>query len=207
MRLKHIFFLFVTVLLLTTNCVVANTNKLPGMLDVIKTFDLTLYPGGTSGYYAASYKSSLPIEKNCLPTVGFNAEKYTLFSSIYYLLPEGDLLKFHATTATKQYHHYLGWPMQVIMIYPNGKLEKHILGKDLVRGQKLQLTVESNTYVAIMLYPPKSKSKIKKLANKKYAFIGCSSSPSWAVEDCTRACRKQLINKFPQHSKIIKQFT
>ena len=193
-------------LFITSNITIANAAKLPSTQDIIKKFNLISYPGGTSGYYAITYKSIVPVDKASLLSNGFKAEKYTLSSASYYLLPETHLLKFHATKATKQYHHYLGAPMMVIMIHPNGKLEKIILGKNILHNQQSQLTIPGNTYVAAVLY--KSNKKTQKLTNSnKYAFIGCTTAPSWEIEDCIRASRQDLIKQFPRHKKIIKQFT
>lgn len=201
MSFKYKISLIIIFLVLVPNFAVANINQLPTVSQVVEKLGLDLYAGGTSGYCASTYKAMEQIERKNLP-VGFKAEKYSLSSSIYYLLPEGNILKFHATKAAKQFHHYLGSAMRIIMIHENGALEEVILGKDILNKQQLHLNVPANTYLAAVLY----KSKIKN-TQLEYVLIGCTTSPSWENEDCIRATTKELTDKFPKHAKIIRQFT
>lgn len=180
---------------------ILNSMQLPTMEQVVKKLKLNLYPDGSSGYYGEIYKAPEYIAKKHLPTE-FKAGKYSLSSSIYYLLPEKNILKFHATTANKQFHHYLGSAMQIIMIHMNGALEKVILGKDILANQVLHLKIPANTYVAAQVYPLQTN-----IHSLQYSLIGCTTSPSWEIEDCIRASISELIKLFPQHAEIIRQFT
>lgn len=191
-------------ILLTTNIY---ARPLPELEQIIKKLALAPYPGGKSGYSAKIYESNVKIKAKELSSL-YKAKEYGLFSSIYYLLPEDELLKFHATTAAKQFNHYLGAAMLVIIIEPNGNLKKIILGKNLMKGEVPQIIIPEGSYIAAKVY---SKSNIyrKKHLNKLklYTLIGCTTSPSWNIKDCIRANYEDLTKKFPQHEKIIKIFT
>lgn len=196
----------------------------PTISEIIDHFKLSAYPIINSGYSGLIYKSNINIKKNYLPK-GFKAKNYTLFSSIYYLLPENGKLKFHATKATKQFHYYIGEPILIIVIEPNGKLNKIILGNNLLGKEQLQLIVHENSYVAAKVYSTNNHqiNKLKNINNKfynnniyknnikdnnlKYSMIGCTTIPSWEIEDCIRPTYKELIKKFPQHKQIIAEFT
>ncbi len=178
--------------------------QFPTIDKVVEKLKLNLYPGGTSGYYGEIYKAPECIGKQYLPA-GFKAEKYSLSSTIYYLLPENHILKFHATTANKQFHHYLGGAMQIIMLHPNGTLEKVILGKEILANQVLHLKIPANTYVAASIQLTKEQGIQQQ--SIQYSLIGCTTSPSWEVEDCIRATTQELMEKFPQHEELIRQFT
>lgn len=217
--------LFIYILLFVINILsnqaiaIQPPNDNPSIKKIIKNFQLKAYPINNSGYSNLIYKSNIMLKQTHLPK-GFNAKKYALFSSIYYLLPENGKLKFHATKATKQFHHYLGEPMLIIVIEPTGKLNKVILGKNILQKEQLQLIIPGNSYVAAKVYPSnniKEQNKLKNFTyknknilnknNLKYSMIGCTTIPSWEIEDCLRANYKELIKKFPQHKKIIAEFT
>lgn len=203
-----VFLLFFVTTLLNNLAIAANSSKHiePSILDIINHFNLKPYPIKNSGYSNLIYKSDITLLNNQLPK-GFAAKKYALFSSIYYLLPENGKLKFHATKATKQFHHYLGKPLLIFIIDPDGKLSKVILGKNIAKQEQLQLIIPANSYVAAQVYTTKNHYFYNKDLNVKYSMIGCNTIPSWEIEDCIRADYKSLIKKFPQHKKIIKQFT
>jgi predicted cupin superfamily sugar epimerase len=181
--------------------IASNNVRFPTIEQVVEKLKLKLYPGGSSGYYEEIYKASEYIDKRNL-SADFKAEKYSLSSSIFYLLPENNILKFHSTVANKQFHHYLGSALQIFIIHMNGTLEKVILGKDILANQVLHLKIPANTYVAAQVYP----SKVP-MHSLQYSLIGCTTSPSWEIEDCTRVTTQELIKQFPQHTEVIRQFT
>jgi len=190
-------FLCFSILFLVGSAAIADPTSLPTVEQIIKKLDLKPYPMKNSGFYAESYKSSEKIKKENLPS-HYNAKEYNLSSSVYYLLPKGDKLKFHSTKASKQYHHYLGAPMKVIIINKKGILKEVMLGKDLLKNQQLHLTLPANSYVAAILDPSTDQNQ--------YALIGCTTTPGWEKEDCDRITTEKLINKFPQHKEKIQQF-
>ena len=44
------------------------------------------------------------------------------------------------------YHHYLGDPLEVLLLYPGGKGEVRWVGPDLAAGMRPQLFIPANTF-------------------------------------------------------------
>lgn len=72
----------------------------------------------------------------------FRRTVYTdAFSTIYYLLGAADFSALHALDATEVYHFYDGDPLRMLLLYPDGRVEQPVLGRDLAAGQRPQLVV------------------------------------------------------------------
>jgi predicted cupin superfamily sugar epimerase len=46
------------------------------------------------------------------------------------------------------YHHYLGEPLDVLLLYPDGRSEVQVVGPDLAAGMRPQLLVPGGTFHA-----------------------------------------------------------
>jgi predicted cupin superfamily sugar epimerase len=44
------------------------------------------------------------------------------------------------------YHHYLGDPLEVLLLYPDGKSEVRVVGSDLTAGMRPQLFLPGGTF-------------------------------------------------------------
>ena len=64
-------------------------------------------------------------------------------SAIYYLLTaEPDCFSaLHKLPTEEIYHFYLGDPVEMLLLYPDGRIERVILGQDLLGGQQVQFVV------------------------------------------------------------------
>ncbi|MGI5128697.1 cupin domain-containing protein [Pseudonocardia sp. CA-107938] len=67
-------------------------------------------------------------------------------SAIYYLLADGDFSALHVLTAAETYHHYAGAPLQMLLLHPDGTVERPVLGSDLAAGERPQLVVPAGTW-------------------------------------------------------------
>ena len=46
------------------------------------------------------------------------------------------------------YHHYLGDPLEVLLLYPGGESEVRVVGPDLASGMRPQLLIPGGTFHA-----------------------------------------------------------
>jgi predicted cupin superfamily sugar epimerase len=67
-------------------------------------------------------------------------------SAIYYLLAGSDFSALHVLTVAETYHHYAGAPLQMLLLHPDGSVERPVLGTDLAAGQRPQLVVPAGTW-------------------------------------------------------------
>jgi predicted cupin superfamily sugar epimerase len=82
----------------------------------------------------------------------------------------------------------------VYIINQKGKLSVKRLGRE--KDSDLQLAIEKQNWFAAELEDKKS-----------FALFGCTVSPGFEFDDFELGKRNDLIQKFPQHSALIKRLT
>ncbi len=90
-------------------------------------------------------------------------------TSIYFLLPAGEVSAWHRVDAAEIWHFYAGAPLR-LSISPDGHdVEAHDLGPDLLAGQRPQLIV-----------PPGAWQTAASLGD--WTLVGCTVSPAFEFE-------------------------
>ena len=158
--------------------------------DLIKILDLKPHPEG--GFYGEVFRSKIKIKKEALPE-RFPGDRIFL-TLIYYLLPKGAHSRFHRIKSDEIYHFYLGGPMTVVEIRPDGSLHKTIMGQDLKNEQVIHYKIHRDAWFGAYPNP-----------GTEFSLIGCSVSPGFEFEDFEIAKQEELLKQYPQHEKIIKE--
>ncbi|MBI3554996.1 MAG: cupin domain-containing protein [Deltaproteobacteria bacterium] len=88
----------------------AKGGALPGIPELVKLFNLKPHPEG--GFYAESYRARGMIDPlhRCFST------------AIYFLLLQGARSRLHRIASDELWHFYLGGPLTIEQIYPDGRL-------------------------------------------------------------------------------------
>ena len=160
--------------------------------DLISFYDLKPLPG-EGGFFRRSYTSVQKIDANQLLS---NLQGDRFFSTtIYYLLPRGAKSKLHLLNCDEIWHFYLGVPLVLFQIFPDGKTEKVILGSDFQKGHKIQHQVPKGCWFGG--HP---------LADS-FSFFGCTCVPGFEIEDFKLGSRVQLLDQFPHAREIIEMLT
>lgn len=119
-------------------------------------------------------------------------------TAIYYLLEAGSFSEMHQLITEEMYHFYLGSPVEMLKLYPDGRSETVILGPDLAAGQQVQLLVESGVWQGSRLVDDRLGS---------FALLGCTLVPGFEYEDYRNASAEELIEKWPDEAERIKKLT
>jgi predicted cupin superfamily sugar epimerase len=154
--------------------------------EIIKKLGLKKHPEG--GYYRETYCSKGKIV--------VRGRKRNYSSAIYFLLPKGSKSKLHKLKSDELWHFYLGDPLTLVQIHPDGKTEKVTLGRNIKSGQLLQHTVPFGCWFGAFPDP-----------SSKYSLVGCTVSPGFDFTDFELAKRNELIKKFRGAENIIKKLT
>ena len=89
--------------------------------ELIRDLDLAPHPEG--GFYREIWRGRLGVE----PADGRGAR--AALTSIYFLLPEGAISRWHRVTSDEIWHHYEGAPLELLVMPPDEiRLERHRLG-------------------------------------------------------------------------------
>ena len=105
---------------------------------------LDLKPHPTCGFVAETYRAQERISDEALPTAYAGSR---LFASVLYFMVTVDAqIRLHRIRSDQMYHHYLGDPLEVLLLYPNGTGEITIIGPDLVAGMRPQVLIPGGTF-------------------------------------------------------------
>jgi predicted cupin superfamily sugar epimerase len=67
-------------------------------------------------------------------------------TAIYYLLTSDTCSRLHRLAQDEVWHFYLGSPVTMLLLHPDGRAERVVLGPDIERGQELQVAVPAGTW-------------------------------------------------------------
>lgn len=157
----------------------------------IKNLDMTPHPEG--GFYKEIYASEENITSNDLK-VDFEGSRI-LWTSIYFLLKDGEVSNFHRLKSDEMWYYHSGSPLTIYMISPEGELITEQLGLDIEHGEKPQVLVPKNYIFG------------SAMNHEGYALVGCMVSPGFEFKDFELFKRNELIAKYPQHQQIIHKLT
>src|SRR3954451_12616756 len=93
-------------------------------------------------------------------------------SAIYYLLEAGTFSEMHVLESDELFHFYLGDPVEMLQLKPDGSSAILILGPDLARGQQVQVVVPAGVWQGTQL-----------IGNGKVALLGCTVTPGFDFAD------------------------
>jgi predicted cupin superfamily sugar epimerase len=86
-----------------------------------------------------------------LPTEGgFYAENLQdeHASAIYYLLVAPEFSALHRLTHLEVFAYHAGAPARMLLLHPDGRVQRPVLGMDLAAGQRPQVVVPAGTWQA-----------------------------------------------------------
>jgi len=122
-------------------------------------------------------------------------------TAIYYLLEEGTFSEMHVLSSDEIFHFYLGDPVEMLQLLPDGGSRIVTLGPDLAAGQHVQLVVPAGVWQGTRLVDD------GKAGGGKVALLGCTVTPGFDFADYRNASADELIAKWPQEVKRIKALT
>lgn len=120
----------------------------------------------------------------------------SLNSAIYYLLEPGTFSEFHVLDSDELFHFYLGDPVEMIQLYPDGRSALFALGPDLAAGHHVQLHVPAGVWQGTRL-----------IGAGQVALLGCTVTPGFDFADYRNASADELIAKWPSEAERIKGLT
>jgi predicted cupin superfamily sugar epimerase len=128
--------------------------------------------------------------------VGLARGPRPLSTAIYYLLEPGTFSEMHALDSDELYHFYLGDPVELLQLHPDGSSAVFTLGPDLAAGQHVQLVVPAGVWQG------------SRLANGgQAALLGCTVTPGFDQADYRNASYAELAKKWPVEAERIRALT
>ena len=117
-------------------------------------------------------------------------------TAIYYLLEEGTFSEMHVLASDETFHFYLGDPVEMLQLLPDGSSKIVTLGPDLAAGQHVQHVVPAGVWQGTRL-----------VDGGKVALLGCTVTPGFDFADYRNASADELIATWPQEAERIRKLT
>ncbi|MCB0411574.1 MAG: cupin domain-containing protein [Bdellovibrionales bacterium] len=182
------------IFLISGVCFATGGKEMPTAEDIIKAMDLKPLPE-EGGYYRETYRSDYGT--NSARVFGIDADSdRNISTAIYYLISKGSFSAIHRIKSDEVFHFYAGDPIEMIQIDESGKMEKFIMGPDVLSGQQPQVVVPRGVWQALRL-----------VGDGSWGLLGTTVAPGFEFEDFEVGDRETMLELFPQHSEDIIRYT
>jgi uncharacterized protein len=154
--------------------------------DVKRILGLAPHPR-EGGWYVRTWESA-----EMVPTgVG---ERRTS-TAIYYLLEPGTFSEMHRLASDEIFHHYLGGPVEMLQLFPDGSSARVLIGKDVEAGERPQVAV------------PRGVWQGSRLLRGEFALLGCTVSPGFEFVDYEAGSCEELSVGWAAEAELIAALT
>ncbi len=115
-------------------------------------------------------------------------------TAIYFLVRLGDFSALHRLSGAEVYHFYAGAPLQMLLLRPDGQVERPILGSDLRIGQRPSLAVPPGVWQGSR-------------TTGEWSLVGATMSPGFKDDMFELGNRETLVAAFPTVTEDIESLT
>ena len=102
----------------------------------------------------------------------------------------------HRLPTDEIWHFYLGDPIELLLLHPDGRDELVVLGPDVLEGQEVQHVVPAGTWMGARLRP-----------GGEYGVWGNTMAPGFILSDFEGASAEELIARWPDRAALIAALT
>ncbi|MCX5369509.1 cupin domain-containing protein [Streptomyces sp. NBC_00015] len=113
-------------------------------------------------------------------------------SAIVALLTADDFSALHRLPTDEVWHFYLGDPLTLLLLAPDGTSRTAVLGPDLLGGQQPQLTVPARTWMGARV-----------ATGGAWTFFGCTMAPGFTYGDYEHGDAADLTARHPDRAALI----
>lgn len=112
-------------------------------------------------------------------------------TAIYYLLSGDDFSALHRLPGPEVYHHYMGAPLGMLLLHPDGQASRPVLGTDLAAGERPAIVVPGGTWQA-------SRSR------GSWTLVGTTMSPPFDFDELEIGDTGLLVDAYPSAANEIR---
>jgi predicted cupin superfamily sugar epimerase len=146
------------------------------------------------GFFRETYRSRWMISSEFLPQ-GIRGKR-SIGTAIYYLVTRESFSTLHRLPGSEIFHFYLGDPVVMLQLHPDGKAQSVTLGQEIAAGQQPQVVVSGGIWQGCRLAP-----------GGQWALLGTTMSPGFDYADYETGVRDELIAEYPDVAEKIREYT
>lgn len=168
---------------------------------------LGLRPHPEGGYFQETYRAEDLLRHSGLPS-RYHSDRISA-TAIYFFLGAGDVSKFHRLRSDEVWCYHVGRPLALYVIEPDGTLQRFVLGIDLDKQQRPQISIPHGAWFGArgLEVAPEAASSMPAVQVASYTLVSCVVAPGFEFEDFELATREHLLATYPEHQALIEQLT
>jgi predicted cupin superfamily sugar epimerase len=146
------------------------------------------------GFFAETYRSPKRLPSR-LVYRGGSGER-SLATAIYYMVTPESCSRLHRLRSDEIYHFYLGDPVELLQLGPDGQGKVVRLGSDLLGGMSPQVVVPQGVWQGARL-----------IGGGAFALLGTTMALGFDLADFEVGDRHSLIKAYPVFRELIQALT
>jgi predicted cupin superfamily sugar epimerase len=147
----------------------------------------------TCGFVDETFSSPIQLPASALPQ-GYTGT-HSLGNVLTFLVTPEACVRLHRIRSDQMYHHYCGDPLEVLLLYADGRHEVKAVGSDLRAGMRPQLFIPGGTFHTARVTRPEG-----------WALLGTSVWVRAEAADVETGDVERLASSFPKASAVIREF-
>ncbi len=151
--------------------------------EIIRYLQLEPHPK-EGGFFRETYRSAERHDAD-----------HAVSTAIYYLLTPGTKSALHRLRSDEIFHFYLGGPVQMLQLLPDGTGRTITLGPRVLEGQQLQVLAPQGVWQGSYLL------------EGAFALLGCTVAPGFEYGDYEHGERASLQAQYPEYTELIERLT
>jgi predicted cupin superfamily sugar epimerase len=166
---------------------------MPTAQELIEQLRLQPHPR-EGGFFRETYRAEEQHAAESLPPRYGSPRSAS--TAIYYLLTPTTFSALHRLATDEVFHLYLGGPVRMLQLLPDGTGREVVIGPDLTRGQSPQVVVPRGVWQGSCLEP-----------GAEFALLGCTVAPGFEYADYETGSRGELLARYPAFADLIVRLT
>ncbi|MGH7587709.1 MAG: cupin domain-containing protein [Gemmatimonadota bacterium] len=148
------------------------------------------------GHYRETWRAEENAPADALPA-RYRGGRAFGTAILYLLTSDPDSFSaLHRLPSDEVYHFYLGDPVEMLLLYPDGRSEAATLGPDVLGAEKVQFVVPRGVWQGSRVAPGGS-----------WALLGTTMAPGFEFADYEPGDREELIARYPEAGERIRALT
>ncbi len=143
--------------------------------------------------FAAAYKGGTLAGES-----GNRQERKAAYSAIYTLITAERFSAMHRLKSDELWHFYGGTPLELLLLYPDGRSDVVVLGPALLEREYPLFRVPAGVWQG---------ARLVEASVGSYALVGNTLAPAFDYSDYEPGVREELMARYPDRAEQIKALT
>ena len=168
---------------------------MPSAQELIVALNLKPHPI-EGGFFKETYRSTGLIPGEALPSDYAGQSARSFGTAIYYLLTAETFSEMHRLPTEEVFHFYLGGPVRMLQLAPDGTSREMVIGSDVLAGQHPQVVVPAGVWQGSYVEP-----------GAEFALLGATMAPGFDYADYEEGRYSSLAALYPARADLIRRLT